>query len=78
MARPYNILRGLMRQHDLTNESLGRALKISPVTVSKKLNGHNFWTSDEMWQIMSLFEEPSYRLHEIFPRSGKNEKRKGA
>lgn len=77
MARPYNVLRGLMRKYELTNELLARELRITAVTVSKKLNGHSFWTSDEMWRIMSLVEEPSYRLHEIFPRGGKNE-RKGA
>lgn len=78
MARPYSLLRGLMKQYDLTNELLARELKLSPSTVSLKLNGHSAWGSDEMWHIMSLFEEPAYRLHEIFPRDGKNEKRRAA
>lgn len=76
MARPYNVLRGLMRQYEITNESLGRELKISPVTVSKKLNGHSFWTSEEMWHVMALVEAPSYRLHEVFPRNGQNKRGK--
>lgn len=77
MARPHKVLRDLMHQHEITNEILGRELKIAASTVSRKLNGHASWDSDEMWQIMSIIQQPAYRLHEIFPRGGKNE-RKGA
>lgn len=72
MPRPYNVLRGLMRERELTNELLARELKLTPCTVSQKLNGHVSWKSDEMWHIMSIFEQPSYRFHEIFPRNGIN------
>ena len=68
MAKPYNVLRGLMKKCELTNKLLARELNISAAAVSKKLNGHSFWTSEEMWRIMSIVEEPSYRLHEVFPR----------
>lgn len=79
MARPYNVLRGLMKEHELTNKLLARELNISAVAVSKKLNAHTFWTSEEMWHIMSIVQQPAYRLHEVFPRNGANEIRtKGA
>lgn len=78
MARPHKVLRDLLHEHEITNEILGRELKIAPSTVSRKLNGHAAWGSDEMWQIMSIIQAPAYRLHEIFPRDGKNEIRKGA
>lgn len=78
MARPHKVLRDLLHEHEITNEILHRELDISISTVSRKLNAHSAWTSDEMWHIMSIVQAPAYRLHEIFPRDGKNETRKGA
>ena len=79
MARPHNALRTLMREHDINSEVLSRELKISRPTLSRKMNGHSPFDQNEMWQIMSILQQPAYRLHEIFPRNGANEiRRKGA
>ena len=73
MARPHKILRDLMHQQEITNEILGRELCLNASTVSRKLNAHVPWDQEEMWHIMSMLQQPAYRLHEIFPRNGKNE-----
>ena len=73
MARPFGEVRKLMREYDLSNERLGQELGCAASTISSKLNGKTPWTSEEMWQIMELFNEPACRLHIIFPRDGQNE-----
>lgn len=73
MARPYKALRDLMRKYDLTNELLGQEIGCAASTVSNKLNAHYPWTSDEMWKIMDITNQPMHRLHEIFPPNGRNE-----
>ena len=73
MARPFKELRNLMRENELTNESLAREIGCASSTISNKLNGHYPWTSDEMWRIMELTNQPDHRLHTIFPRGGQNE-----
>lgn len=73
MARPYKVIRNLMRDHDLTNKLLGELLGgLAASTISNKLNGHSPWTSDEMWKIMDLFQIPAHKFHEIFPPKGMN------
>jgi hypothetical protein len=78
MARPHKVLRDLLHEHEITGEILARELRLGTATISRKLNGHSPFDQDEMWHIMSLIEQPAYRLHEIFPRKGANEARKGA
>lgn len=73
MARPYARLRGKLAQYELTNDLLARKLLLTPSTVSRKLNGHSPWTSDEMWQIMELVGEPAHLMHRLFPKDGQNE-----
>lgn len=73
MARPFSLLRSKLAYCELTNELLARELLITPSTVSRKLNNHSPWTSEEMWQIMALINEPPHMLHRIFPANGQNE-----
>lgn len=73
MARPFKELRNIMREYDLTNELLGREIGCATSTVSNKLNGHFPWTSEEMWKIMEVTNQPPHRFHLIFPRDGQNE-----
>jgi hypothetical protein len=73
MARLFKNLRLVMREYDLTNELLGREIGCSPGTISNKLNGHFPWTSEEMWKIMELTNQPAHKLHDIFPRHGLSE-----
>jgi len=74
MARPYKAIRDLMHDHDLTNKLLGKLLGgLAASTISNKLNGHFPWTSEEMWKIMEITNQPPHRFHLIFPKDGQNE-----
>ena len=66
MARPFSLLRSKLCLYGLTNEILARKLLLTPGTVSRKLNSHSPWTSDERWSIMNLINEPPHMLHHIF------------
>lgn len=73
MARPYKILRDLLRQNEITSEILAEELGIQVSTVSRKLNDHTPWNSDQMYAILELIGEKPARMHEIFPKNGINE-----
>ena len=74
MARPYKLLRDLLHECEITNAMLASELGIrSTATVSRKLNDHSPWTSDEMYRILELVNEKPERMHEIFPKNGINE-----
>lgn len=73
MARPYQLLRELLRSRGITSEILAEELDEHVSTISRKLNGHNYWTCDQMWQIMDLINDSRYALHDVFPRNGQNE-----
>lgn len=75
MARPYKRVRELMREYDLTNETLAQEIGCATSTISNKLNGKYPWTSDEMWKIMDLTNQPEHELHRVFPRKGRNEEK---
>lgn len=73
MARPYQLLRELMVANDFTQYQLGEELNLNQCSVSQRMNAHTAWSSEEMWQIMRLFNIPAYRFHEVFPPKGINE-----
>lgn len=73
MARPYKLLRDLLNSREITQEILADELGIGTDTVSRKMNGHYPWTSDQMYAILDLIGVKPERLHEIFPRNGQNE-----
>lgn len=73
MSKLFSKIRDLMRIYDLTNKSFAEELGISASTLSHKLNGHFPWSSDEMWQIMEMFNVPPNQFHEVFPRHGKGQ-----
>ena len=70
MARPFKILRGIMSDHDYTQQMLGDELGLTQTSISHRLTAKTPWSSDEMWQIMNLFHIPAKRFHEVFPPSG--------
>lgn len=71
MSKLFPKVRDLMRLYDLTNKSLADELGIAASTLSNKLNGHFPWSSDEMWQIMEMFNVPDSQFHIVFPQGGK-------
>lgn len=73
MARPYQLLRELLRQNGISNEILALELGEHATTISRKLNCRNDWTCTQMWKIMDLINQPSHRFGEIFPANGQNE-----
>lgn len=73
MARPYKILRDLLRQNEITSDILAEELNVAETTISRKMNAHNEWTLDQMYHILDLIGEKPERMHIIFPRNGQNE-----
>lgn len=73
VAKPYGKLRGLMREYEDTQVTLGRLLAISPRSVSDRMMGRAEWKLCEMYAIMDHYRVPHKRLHEIFTPGGRNE-----
>ena len=73
MARPYQLLRELLRSRGISNEILAEELDEHVTTISRKMNGHSAWTCEQMWQIMELINQPGNRLGDVFPKNGQNE-----
>lgn len=73
MARPYAKLRGIMHEHDDTQETLGRALMLSTVAISARFNNRADWKLSEIYTILDRYGIPHSRMHLIFPEKGRNE-----
>lgn len=73
MARLYNKLRGLMREFGDTQETLAQVLLVSRVTVSNRMRGESDWQLGEMYALMDRYHVPYSKLHEVFPKDGRNE-----
>ena len=72
MARPYAVLRGLMRQNDETQTDLCRLLLLSRSALSDRFNNLTDWKIGEMYAIMIHYRMPFEQLHIVFPMNGKN------
>lgn len=73
MARPFKAIRDLIHEYELNGQIMADELGIRRSTFSQKLNAHYPWTSEEMWKIMYIFNQPKEKLHELFPQNGQNE-----
>ena len=73
MARLYSKLRGLMREFGDTQDDVARVLLVSRVTVSNRMRGESDWNLSEMYALMDRYHVQHDRLHEIFPKDGRNE-----
>ena len=73
MSRPFQRLRCLMYEYDVSQVELAQRLRLSAHAVSSKMNGHSQWTLDEMYQIMALFGWPVSDMYVLFPHKGRNE-----
>ena len=73
MARLYGKLRGLMREYGDTQDDVARALLLSRISVSNRLRGAADWKLGEMYALMDRYHVPHNRLHEVFPKGGRNE-----
>ena len=49
MSRPFQRLRCLMYEYDVSQVELAQRLRLSAHAVSSKMNGHSQWTLDEMY-----------------------------
>lgn len=74
MEKTFIMLRALMLASGETAPDLAKVLQIDRITLSRKMNGHVQWKMDEMYGVMDHYHVPHERLHEVFPRDGKNEK----
>lgn len=75
MARLFGKLRGLMREFGDTQDDLARVLLLSRISVSNRLRGTAEWRLGEMYALMDRYHVPHDRLHEVFPKDGRNELR---
>ena len=73
MARLFSKLRGLMREYGDTQDDLARALLLSRASVTNRMRGAAEWRLDEMYALMDRYHVPHDRLHEVFPKGGRNE-----
>ena len=73
MARLYGKLRGLMREYGDTQDDVARALLLSRVSVSHRMCGKLDWKLGEMYALLDRYNVPHNRLHEVFPKDGRNE-----
>lgn len=73
MSRPFQRLRCLMYEHDVSQTDLARRLRLSVHAVSSKMNGHTEWTLDEMYQILIWLGIPASEMYVLFPHKGRNE-----
>lgn len=73
MARLYGKLRGLMHEFGDTQDDVARALLLSRISVSNRLRGTAEWRLSEMYALMDRYHVPHDRLHEVFPKGGRNE-----
>lgn len=63
-------LRGKLRELDIDQSYLAKKLDICVMSISRKMTGKSPWTSDEMYAVMDLIQEPYEKLHEFFPKGG--------
>ena len=73
MARPYKTIRDLIHEYELNTQILADELGIARCTFSMKMNARSAWTSEEMWKIMHIFNQPDEKLHVLFPVNGQSE-----
>lgn len=73
MSRLYGKLRGLMREYGDTQDDVARALLLARVSVSHRMCGKLDWKLGEMYALMDRYHVPHDRLHEVFPKDGRNE-----
>ena len=73
MARLYSKLRGLMREFGDTQDDVARALLLSRISVSNRFRGAADWKLGEMYALMDRYHVQHDRLHEVFPKDGRNE-----
>lgn len=73
MARPYSILRGLMKASDETQEDLCRLLLVSRSAISARFNGTSEWKLSEIYTILDHYHVPHEHLNEVFPKQGTND-----
>lgn len=73
MARLFSKLRGLMRKYGDTQDDLARVLLLGRASVSNRMRGAADWKLGEMYALMDRYHVPHDRLHEVFPKGGRNE-----
>lgn len=71
MTKRYSYLAGRLRQLELTQEDIAKALGVSQPVISKRFNGRIPWTDVEMYKILDLCKAQPEELHLYFPRNGR-------
>lgn len=72
MSRKFTRLQAELNAADLDRPYLARLLKRgSRSYVDQRMSGRAGWTLEEMYTLMDLLHWPYDRMHELFPKDGK-------
>lgn len=69
----YQYLKGRMTMAGLDGKTLAAEVGLSPVSLSRKLNGHTEFTRTEMWAIIKALGADGSEMASLFPEGGQNE-----
>lgn len=61
-----NKLKGLIKEKNLTQDEMAKAINISTSTFNLKINGNAFFTQDEIYKISILLKIPNELYREYF------------
>lgn len=64
---PHSLLRGRMKEADITSSYIARKWRASPSTISQRLGGKTPWTAWEMYDLMQMLNIPPEEMHDYFP-----------
>ena len=62
----YDVLKLKIKDKKLNYQKLAKELRISESGLNKKINGKNYFTQSEIYQLKELFELSNNELIEIF------------
>ena len=62
----YNVLKLKIKDKKLNYQKLAKELRISESGLNKKINGKNYFTQSEIYQLKELLELSNNELIEIF------------
>lgn len=66
-------LRGKLKEIDIDQTYLAKFFDLSQASVSHRLTGKCAWTLTEMYSLMDIIKEPYEKLHEYFPKGGRDD-----
>lgn len=69
----YRYLKGRMAMVGIDGKTLAEEIGLSPVSMSRKLNGHTDFSLSEMWKILRVLGAEPEEMASLFPEGGQDE-----